>query len=161
MSKIEFTPIGVIHSPFDNTIGTPIQAIAAHNINGTIEIFAGYEDGLKDIDGFSHLMLFYHFHMAKTKSLLVTPFLDNNIHGCFATRSPSRPNAIGFSIVKLVEVAGSVLHIQGVDIINNTPLLDIKPYIPEFDLFDSCSTGWFEKSKHKLRDTKDDGRFSS
>lgn len=161
MNKIEFLPIGVIHSPFQNTTGTPIQAVAAAEVNGSIEVFPEYVDGLKDLGGFSHLMLFYHLHLVKTKALIVTPFLDNDSHGCFATRSPSRPNSIGFSVVKLVAVTGNILQIQGVDIINDTPLLDIKPYIPDFDSFTNCDIGWFEKNRHKLHQVKDDGRFSS
>lgn len=156
---IDYKPIGIIHSPFKEAKGTPIQAVAAQEIVGSIELDPEYVAGLKDIEGFSHLMLLYHFHLIRESSLLVKPFLDNELHGIFATRSPSRPNSIGISVVRLIKVEGNKLYIKDVDTIDGTPLLDIKPYVPKFDIRETEKTGWFEKSIHKLSHTKDDGRF--
>lgn len=115
---------------------------------------------MKDLEGFSHIILLYHFHLAAECSLLVKPFLDAELRGVFATRSPSRPNPIGLSVVRLVGVEANILHIQDVDIIDGTPLLDIKPYVPDFDVRKVECFGWLENNIHKLLNTKDDGRFS-
>ena len=155
----DYKPIGVILSPFKEPKGTPIQAAAAWDVAGVIEIKPEYAAGLKDIEGFSHLILLYHFHLVKETSLVVKPFLDNEPHGIFATRSPGRPNAIGLSVVRLSKVEENRLHILDVDIIDGTPLLDIKPYVAEFDVRKAVKNGWFEKNVHKLATTKDDGRF--
>lgn len=156
---ISYKPIGTIHSPFKEAKGTPIQAVAAQGADGSIELEPQYVAGLKDIEGFSHLMLLYHFHLIRESSLLVKPFLDNELHGIFATRSPSRPNSIGISVVRLIKVEGNQLYIKDVDTIDGTPLLDIKPYVPKFDIRETEKTGWFEKNIYKLSHTKDDGRF--
>ncbi|HWR05767.1 tRNA (N6-threonylcarbamoyladenosine(37)-N6)-methyltransferase TrmO [Sporomusa sp.] len=156
---INYTPIGTIHSPFKEPKGTPIQPTAALDIAGVIEINPEYAEGLKDIEGFSHLILIYHFHLLKGSSLLVKPFLDNELHGIFATRSPSRPNLLGFSVVRLTRVEGNKLHILDVDIVDGTPLLDVKPYVSKFDNRETVRNGWFEKNIHKLSITTDDGRF--
>jgi tRNA-Thr(GGU) m(6)t(6)A37 methyltransferase TsaA len=156
---INYTPIGTIHSPFKEPKGTPIQPTAALDIAGVIEINPEYAEGLKDIEGFSHLILIYHFHLLKSSSLLVKPFLDNELHGIFATRSPSRPNLLGFSVVRLTRVEGNKLHILDVDIVDGTPLLDVKPYVSKFDNRETVRNGWFEKNIHKLSITTDDGRF--
>ncbi|BBB93395.1 MAG TPA: tRNA (N6-threonylcarbamoyladenosine(37)-N6)-methyltransferase TrmO [Methylomusa anaerophila] len=158
---ISYKPIGIIKSPFKEPKGTPIQPTAAKGIAGVIEIYPEYMDGLKDIEGFSYLILIYHFHLAKESALLVNPFLDNEAHGIFATRSPSRPNSIGFSVVRLTRVEQNKLHVQDVDIIDETPVLDIKPYVAEFDVREGGKIGWFEKNVHKLSVTKDDGRFAN
>lgn len=157
---MQFKPIGVIQSPFQEPRGTPIQPTAASEVAGTIEIYPDYAAGLKDLEGFSHLILLYHLHLAKNAELLVKPFLGNEPHGIFATRSPARPNAIGLSVVRLVKVEGRRLHIQDVDIVSGTPLLDIKPYVAEFDARTEVRSGWFEQNLHKLSTTRDDGRFS-
>jgi tRNA-Thr(GGU) m(6)t(6)A37 methyltransferase TsaA len=156
---INYKAIGIIQSPFKEPKGTPIQPTAAKDITGVIEIYPEYVEGLKDVEGFSHLILIYHFHLVKDASLLVKPFLDNELHGIFATRSPSRPNSIGFSVVRLTRVEGNKLHIQDVDIVDGTPLLDIKPYVSAFDIREAVKTGWFENNVHKLSTTRDDGRF--
>lgn len=156
---INYKPIGLIRSPFIEAKGTPIQAVAARDIAGSIEVAPEYVEGLKDIEGFSHLILLYHFHLITDSSLLVKPFLDNELHGVFATRSPSRPNSIGVSVVRLIKVEGNILYIKDVDTIDGTPLLDIKPYVPEFDIRETEKIGWFGKNIHKLSQTKDDGRF--
>ena len=160
MNEIKYKPIGVIHSPFKEPKGIPIQPAGAQGIDGTVELFPEYTEGLKDVEGFSHLILIYHFHLSKESPLKVKPYMDNKVHGVFAMRGPSRPNSIGISIVRLVRVEGNILHIQDIDIVDGTPLLDIKPYVPEFDIRKVERTGWLEKNVHKLSTSKDDGRFT-
>jgi tRNA-Thr(GGU) m(6)t(6)A37 methyltransferase TsaA len=159
MKEIQFTPIGMIHSPFKEPKGTPIQSIAAKGIEGTVEIFQEFAGGLKDIDGFSHIMLICHFHLSKEPSLKVKPFLDDQKRGIFSTRAPNRPNPIGISIVQLINVEGNILRVKDLDIVDGTPLMDIKPYIPEFDIRETARIGWLEKNLGKLSTLKDDGRF--
>jgi len=160
MDEIKYKPIGVIHSPFKEAKGVPIQPAGAKGIDGTVEVFPEYAEGLKDVDGFSHLILIYHFHLSQRAPLEAKPYLDNETHGVFAIRGPSRPNPIGISVVRLVRIEGHTLHIQDVDIIDGTPLLDIKPYVPEFDIREVEKIGWLEKRVHKLPTAKDDGRFT-
>jgi len=160
MKEIKFKPIGIIHSPFKEPKGTPIQPASAKGIRGTIEIFPEYAEGLKDLKGFSHIILIYHFHLSKTSSLMVQPFLEKALHGVFATRSPSRPNPIGISTVKLLSIENHVLFVENLDIIDGTPLLDIKPYVPEFDKKEIVKIGWLTKNINKLSTAKDDGRFN-
>jgi tRNA-Thr(GGU) m(6)t(6)A37 methyltransferase TsaA len=160
MSEIKYKPIGVIHSPFKEPKGTPIQPAGAKGIKGIVEIFPEYAEGLKDIEGFSHVILLYHFHLSKGSALTAKPYMDNETHGVFAMRGPSRPNPIGISVVCLVKVEGNMLHIRDVDIVDGTPLLDIKPYVPEFDTREVERIGWLEKSVHKLSASRDDGRFT-
>ncbi len=159
MSEIKYKPIGIIHSPFKETKGTPIQPAAAKGVQGTVEVFPEYVKGLKDIDGFSHLILIYHFHLALSATLEAQPFMDDETHGIFAIRGPSRPNPIGLSIVRLIKAKGRFLHIQDMDIVDSTPLLDIKPYVPEFDTREINKIGWLEKRVAKMPAQKDDGRF--
>lgn len=157
---INYQPIGVIRSPFKEPKGTPIQPTGAQDIDGVIEVYPEYAEGLKDVEGFSHLILLYHFHLIKESSLLVEPFLDNEPHGIFATRAPGRPNAIGLSVVRLIKVEGHKLQIRDVDIVDGTLLLDIKPYVPDFDVREGVKSGWFAKNIHKLPVARDDGRFT-
>ncbi len=157
--EMHYIPIGIIHSPFTEPKGTPIQPSAAMGIEGAIEIFPEFTEGLKDIDGFSFIILLYHFHLVHGWNPKVTPFMDTEPHGIFATRAPSRPNPIGLSIVRLMSVEGNVLKIHDVDIIDGTLLLDVKPYVPEFDVRETARTGWLEKNVHKLKDSRDDERF--
>ena len=159
MNEIRYKPIGIIHSPFKEPKGTPIQPPGAKGIAGTVEVFAEYAEGLKDLEGFSHIILIYHFHLSKRSPLKVKPFMDTETHGVFAMRGPSRPNAIGLSVVHLVGMQGNLLRIQDVDIVDGTPLLDIKPYVPRFDIREVEKIGWLEKNVHKLPTSKDDGRF--
>ncbi len=160
MEDIVFRPIGVIHSPFSEPKGTPIQA-AARDEAGTVEIFEQFAEGLKDLDGFSHIILLFHFHRSKESSLLQKPFLDDHPRGVFSIRSPSRPNPIGMSVVKLERVEGNILHIRGVDMIDGTPLLDIKPYIPAIDSRTGGKAGWLEGKTRGFGEKRDDGRFST
>ena len=159
MEKICYNPIGIIYTPYKKTEGVPIQATAAKGVSGRIEVFPEYADGLKDIQGFSHIILIYHFHMSGEPRLRIKPFLDNRLHGVFSTRAPLRPNKIGISTVRLLNVEENILYIQDIDILNKTPLLDIKPYVPEFDVRYPVKTGWLEKNIHKLQTTVADKRF--
>jgi tRNA (adenine37-N6)-methyltransferase len=158
-SEFTYKVIGVIHSPFKEPKNVPIQAAASKGTEGTIEIYPEYAEGLTDLEGFSHIILLYHLHLARDSSLMVKPFLDDRLHGVFATRSPARPNRIGFSIVRLERIEGNILHISDLDIIDGTPLLDIKPYIPAFDCVKAEKIGWFSGKIDKLDVTRDDGRF--
>jgi tRNA-Thr(GGU) m(6)t(6)A37 methyltransferase TsaA len=157
---IEFQAIGIIHTPFVTSEGTPIQPAYAAGVCGSVEVFAEYEAGLKDLDGFSHIVLLYHFHRSQGFSLELVPFMDTQSRGVFATRAPKRPNAIGLSLVALVRIEGRVLHIQNVDILDGTPLLDIKPYVPEFDSCTGVRTGWLEKVRESGVTGRSDDRFT-
>jgi len=160
MTEIRYKPIGIIHSPFKQPSGTPIQPAGARDIEGTVEIASEYAAGLKDIEGFSHITLLYQFHLSKGYSLTVKPYMDEQSRGVFATRAPSRPNPIGMSVVRLVRVEGNRLYIKGMDIVDGTPLLDIKPYVPQFDTPPVDKIGWLEEAVNKLPKAKDDGRFA-
>ncbi len=160
METLTYEPIGVIRSPFREPEGTPIQPAAARGTAGTVEVFQRYAEGLKDLDGFSHVVLLYHFHEAGPPALLVTPFMDDRTHGVFATRAPARPNPIGLSIVRLLRIDANVLHVRDLDVLDRTPLLDIKPYAPEFDVQEPTRKGWLEERVDRLPEASDDGRFS-
>jgi tRNA-Thr(GGU) m(6)t(6)A37 methyltransferase TsaA len=159
MAKVQYESIGVVHSPFAEPKGTPIQPKGGKGITGTVEVSPQYVKGLKDLDGFSHIILVYHFHQSEGYSLRVKPYMDDKEHGVFATRAPSRPNPIGVSVVRLEKIEGNVLHVRDVDIIDGTPLLDIKPYVPEFDASEVPRIGWLEDRVKRLGETTDDGRF--
>ncbi len=157
--KIEYEPIGTIYSPFTEVKGMPIQPVGAEGVKGTVEILPAYAAGLKDLAGFSRIVLLYHFHRVKEAKLIVTPFMDSRPRGIFATRAPRRPNPIGLSIVKLNAVEGCTLHIENVDILDGTPLLDIKPYIPEIDRQEAERIGWLKGAGGRFSDKKSDDRF--
>lgn len=157
--KIEFTPIGIIHSPFTELEGMPIQPAGASGVTGRVEMFKDFHPALKDLDGFSHIILLYYFHRSHGFDLHVVPFMDSQPRGLFATRAPKRPNPIGISVVQLDKIEDAVLHIQNVDILDGTPLLDIKPYVPEFDAPIEVRTGWLEKSGETVSKRKSDERF--
>ncbi len=156
---MEFSPIGTIETPFKQREGMPIQPSGAKGIKGRIHIAPAYEQGLADIDGFSHLILLYHFHQSTGFDLMVTPFLDTTPRGVFATRAPRRPNPIGLSIVRLIARKGNVLEIKDIDVLDNTPLIDIKPYVPGFDIKKVTASGWLERSQKNARNMKSDNRF--
>ena len=160
MTLIEYHPIGIIHSPFKTPEGTPIQPTGAKDVEGSIEIFPEYTAGLDDLTGFSHIFLIYHFHLSKKFSLKVTPFLDNRQRGLFATRAPSRPNPIGLSVVRLVDITDGTLMVKDIDAVNGTPLLDVKPYVPEFDVRKVDQIGWIGQRTREIEGAVDDGRFS-
>ncbi len=157
--KIEYRPIGVVHSPFAELSGMPIQPSRAKDVAGTVELFPEFHEGLKDLDGFSHIILLYHFHMVTGYRLQVVPFLDTEIRGLFATRAPKRPNPIGLSVVRLEDIQGSVLSVLDLDILNGTPVLDIKPYVTEFDERRDVRIGWLEAARRQDRKTLSDDRF--
>lgn len=161
MSQIIFTTIGTIHSPFAHPQGAPIQPPAAANVPGTVIIFPKYQEGLQDLQGFSHLFLIYHFHLSNPYTLKVKPFLDDVSRGVFATRAPARPNPVGLSVVRLDRVEGNTLFILDVDVVDGTPLLDIKPYVPAFDIRAEASSGWIAANLEKLPTVRADGRFST
>jgi tRNA-Thr(GGU) m(6)t(6)A37 methyltransferase TsaA len=152
-------PIGVIHSPFTSIENMPIQPKGATDVEGTVVVQDCYVEGLRDLDGFSHIYLLYHFHKADKTSLIVTPFLDTHERGVFSTRSPLRPNHIGLSIVQLVGVEKNRLLIRGVDVLDGTPLLDIKPYIARFDGVQSSTSGWMQANAEEVAATRSDDRF--
>jgi tRNA-Thr(GGU) m(6)t(6)A37 methyltransferase TsaA len=157
--EINYRPIGLVHTPFKDIEGMPIQPSGAAQIQGSVEIFPEFADGLQDIEGFSHLILLYHFHRAEAPKLLVTPFLDSRPHGIFATRAPTRPNPIGLSIVRLLQREGNILQIENVDLLDGTPVLDIKPYVPEFDQHPADRIGWLEQARGQVRAKRSDDRF--
>jgi tRNA-Thr(GGU) m(6)t(6)A37 methyltransferase TsaA len=158
-AQIVFTQIGTIRSPFTDISGMPIQPSGARGVKGTVEIFAEYAEGLCDLDGFSRIILIYAFHKCDSCQLTVTPFLDTNPRGIFATRAPCRPNPIGLSVVRLIGVQGRTLIIEDVDVLDGTPLLDIKPYVPQFDAYTDASCGWLEKSAQGAKSFRSDKRF--
>ena len=137
----------------------PIQPAGAKGTTGTVEVLPEFCAGLEDIEGFSHIILVYHFHLSAKHSLKARPFLDEKARGVFAMRGPSRPNAIGISAVRLVKVEGCVLHIEDVDIVDGTPLLDIKPYVPDFDWRSAERTGWLDSKSQNAHRQRSDGRF--
>jgi tRNA (adenine37-N6)-methyltransferase len=139
-------PIGVIHSPFTDKAQTPIQPTRSQAV-GQVEVFPEFADGLQDLEGFSHIILLYIFHQSHGYTLRVKPFLDDQLRGLFATRYPCRPNPIGLSVVRLLVQQDSILDIEGVDVLDGTPLLDIKPYVPDFDVRNGTRTGWYETRK--------------
>jgi len=159
MEKISYRPIGIIHSPFKDIKGMPIQPTGAEGVAGTVEVNQEFIEGLKDLEGFSHIILIYHFHQSEGYALWVRPFLDDNLRGVFSTRVPKRPNPIGISVVKLIKLEGNMLHIENVDVVDNTPLLDIKPYVPEFDSLKAERTGWLSEKASKAERVKSDRRF--
>ena len=161
MSEVRYKPIGVVHSPFKKPQNVPIQAAISKGIKGTVEVVRRYVEGLKDLEGFSHIILIVHFHKSKAYSLLVKPYLDENLRGLFSTRAPSRPNPIGISIVRLTRIEDNILYIEDLDIIDGTPLLDIKPYVPNFDQRKKVRIGWLRNKIERISIISDDGRFAA
>jgi tRNA-Thr(GGU) m(6)t(6)A37 methyltransferase TsaA len=157
--QIMYRQIGVIHSPFQDIEGMPIQPAGAGGIRGTVEVYPEFLPGLRDLDGFSHVILLYHFHRAGTPQLVVTPFMDAQAHGVFATRAPRRPNPIGLSVVRLLSIEGDLLRVENVDVLDGTPLLDIKPYVPEFDQYSAERVGWLARAGGQVRNKRSDDRF--
>jgi tRNA-Thr(GGU) m(6)t(6)A37 methyltransferase TsaA len=135
-------PIGLVHSPFAEATGTPIQPGLAQGAEGVVEVFAQYVEALKDLAGFERIWLLYWFHKAAPVRLTLRPYMDDNLRGLFATRAPCRPNPIGMSAVRLLRIDGCNLHVADLDILDDTPLLDIKPYAPRLDHFDVSRVGW-------------------
>ncbi|MFN8474126.1 MAG: tRNA (N6-threonylcarbamoyladenosine(37)-N6)-methyltransferase TrmO [Anaerolineae bacterium] len=159
MVSVTYTPIGIIHTPFTELRGMPLQSVAAQGVTGYIDLAVEYQDGLQDIEGFSHLLLIYHLHLSQGHKLRAMPFLDDQPRGIFATRAPKRPNPIGLSIVRLVGIENSRLLIEDVDILDGTPLLDIKPYVPLFDDRMNARIGWFKTNIERVFSVRADERF--
>ncbi len=157
--EIKLEPIGTIHSPYTKLHDMPIQPSAARGVKGQVEVYEKYIPALSDLEGFSHIYLLYHFHLAKSHQLKVIPFLDDQERGLFATRAPKRPNPIGLSVVKLIRVKGHILHVENIDVIDGTPLLDIKPYVHEMEAVKDLRIGWLEKHASKIRSQLSDKRF--
>ncbi len=158
MKNFTLTPIGVIRTPFRQPAGTPIQSSRAKGARGKVRLFLGFEKGLKDLEGFDRIWLLYWFHKSAEPSLLVTPFLDAQPHGVFATRAPARPCPIGLSAVRLLRIReGGILEVADIDVVDGAPLLDIKPYVPEFDSYPESRAGWLDGPV--LRRRLADGRF--
>ena len=159
MDQINFTPIGFIHSPFTQIHNMPVQPAAAKGVKGSIIINEEYVDGLSDLEGFSHIYLLYYLHLSKSYELKVIPFLDNQQRGVFSTRAPKRPNPIGLSVVKLIKIKFNIIEVENVDMIDGTPVLDIKPYIPEMEGVVDYEIGWLSDNKEKIRSQLSDKRF--
>ena len=160
MEQINIQPIGVIRTPHTDIKNMPIQPIAAEGVKGYIELLPEYTEGLCDLDGFSHITLLYHFHKIEGYQLKVIPFMDTVERGIFSCKAPKRPNAIGLSTVRLLSIEGNIVHIDQVDMLDGTPLLDIKPFYPRYDNRDNVSIGWLEKNKDlPLEVLKADERF--
>jgi tRNA (adenine37-N6)-methyltransferase len=157
--KIELEPIGIIHSPFTDLEKMPVQPKGAADIEGTIEVNPAYSAGIKDLEGFNHIFLIYFFHKAEKTSLTVIPFLDTVERGVFSTRSPLRPNHIGISIVQLVNIKDNVISVKGIDVLDGTPLLDVKPYVENFDSVKSSLSGWMKASEDEVARMRSDDRF--
>jgi len=156
---MQLNPIGIIQTPYNTLEQMPIQPKGAKGVIASIKINDEYVMGLKDLNGFSHIYLIYHFHQTTRSELEVIPFMDTTKRGVFATRSPLRPSHIGLSITELVSIDDNIVTIKGIDVLNGTPLLDIKPYIPQFDGVKKIKTGWMNKKESEVADTRSDKRF--
>lgn len=160
--QINLQQIATVRSPFCDLVNMPVQPKGAKDTYATIEFKKEYEEGLKDLDGFSHVYLIYYFHEVKAPKLSVIPFNDktHTPRGVFSTRTPMHPNSLGLSVVELVKVKGNIVTIKGVDILDGTPLLDIKPYIENFDKVEGASrSGWMRSSADEVSEKKSDDRF--
>lgn len=153
-------PIGVVRSRFTEAVGMPIQTAGAAEEPGRVELYPAFEAGLRDIEGFEFLWLITHLHQVATERLEVLPFLDTESHGVYATRAPARPNRLGLSLVRLLRREGRVLHFEGNDMLDGTPLLDIKPYVPKFDSRETARVGWFGQRLDRLDSTRADDRMA-
>ena len=158
-NKITYKIIGIIHSPHKSIEGIPIQPIGAKGIKAEIELYEQYQEGLKDLEEFSHIIVIYNFHKSKDFILKVKPFLDKETHGVFATRAPKRPNSIGLSVLKLNKIVKNILYVENVDILDGTPIIDIKPYASKFDFVENERNGWLEKIIDRSNVKKSDNRF--
>jgi len=159
MQTITFTPIGIIHSRHKTKVGTPIQPSRLERCDGEVEIFPEFITGLRDLEGFSKIWLLFHLHAMTEFKLEVKPYLDDQTRGVFATRAPSRPNPIGLSLVDLISIDGGIIKVNGLDILDGTPLIDIKPFIPDVDHVDGVKVGWLEGKTHHFKDHLADKRF--
>lgn len=159
MHSFTFEPIGILRTPYLNIKDMPIQPSGASGIRGTLILDPAYRQGIKDLDGFSHIFLIYVLHQAGQPQMTVIPFLDQKPHGVFATRSPKRPNPIGLSIVRLISVDENILTLENVDMLDGSPVIDIKPYVPAFDQPENVKVGWLSKSSQEVKTKRSDDRF--
>jgi tRNA-Thr(GGU) m(6)t(6)A37 methyltransferase TsaA len=159
-NPIALRPIGYFQTPHTDEKHMPIQPSGARGVPGAILVLPEYRDGLADLEGFSHLIAIYHLHRVRGHALRVTPFLDTEEHGVFATRSPKRPNALGFSVLAIAGVEGGVVRVENVDMLDGTPVLDIKPYVPDFDVWPAGRIGWFAGRSGRAETHRSDGRFA-
>jgi tRNA-Thr(GGU) m(6)t(6)A37 methyltransferase TsaA len=159
--EIRLQPIGVIHTPFKENTGTPIQPEGGCDVEATVEVEPRFAPGLADLEDFSHIVLLYFFHRCDDTRLTVVPFLDHAQRGVFSTRAPVRPNHIGMSVVRLHRIEGNILYIRDVDILDGTPLLDIKPHIPRIDCPGEARIGWLQDRVGGIGDRRDDGHFTA
>ena len=157
--EILYKPIGIIHTPFKAIEGVPIQPAGAFGIVGEVKVNKKYSTGLKSLEEFSHIILIYHFHLSGKYKLKVIPFMDIEEHGIFATRAPNRPNPIGISVVKIRTIEKNIIWVENIDVIDGTPLLDIKPYISHFNNVSEEKNGWYSRSKSDVRKIRADSRF--
>jgi tRNA-Thr(GGU) m(6)t(6)A37 methyltransferase TsaA len=157
--SISLVAIGIIHSPFERLENMPIQPTVEAAAPGTVEVYPEFAEGLKDLQGFSHIYLLYYFHKTRAPQLLVKPFLDSQLRGIFATRAPVRPNPLGLSLVRIVKIRGNVIDVAALDVLDGTPLLDIKPYVPDFERPTRVRVGWLARSRSSVRKRRSDSRF--
>ena len=160
MDDVVLTPIGVVRTPFADHAGMPIQTVAATGVRGRIELLPEYAAGLADLEDFTFLHLITYLHRTGPASLRVLPYLDTTERGVFATRSPKRPNPLGLSLVRLTGIEGAVLQVEELDLLDGTPLLDIKPYVPPFDERADARYGWFEQRAQNVHSVRADARFA-
>ena len=158
---ISYRPVGVVRSPFTRLEGMPLQSVAAEEVHGWIELRPELAPGLRDLDGFSHLHVVSHLHVGAPGGLEVRTFLDNEVRGVFATRSPRHPNPIGLSVVRLLGVDGATLEVAGLDLLDGTPVLDLKPYVPAFDAVVAERTGWLHAAAPRVHQVRADARFDA
>jgi len=159
-NRCSYEPIGMIRTPFESPDGMPIQPVGDGAVEGRVELEEAYTDGVSDLDGFSHCILLYHFHASdETTSLAVEPFLDDEPRGVFSTRAPQRPNPIGLSVVEIESITAETMTVNGIDVVDRTPLLDIKPFVPDFDAPADVETGWLTASRETIGSTQADERF--
>jgi tRNA (adenine37-N6)-methyltransferase len=156
---MQLTQIGIIHSPFTHAAGTPVQPSYAAGTEGHIEVFEPFVEGLRDLDGFQRIWVLFWCHLASKPKLTVVPYRDTVSHGLFATRAPARPNPIGLSTVRLYEIIGNLLQVGELDILDGSPLLDIKPYVSQYDNYPAQRCGWLDGDRTKRRAVVADGRF--
>jgi len=153
-AELAFRPIGYVRSSYTDPKKTPVQPVYTDGTQARVEVLPEYEAGLRDLEHFSHIYLIYHFHRARPTQLTLKPYLEDTEHGIFATRAPHRPNPIGFSLVRLVERQDNILIVEDVDILDGTPLLDIKPFIPRFDYRENVRAGWQEQVGEEAAQTR-------
>ncbi|MEN8125897.1 MAG: tRNA (N6-threonylcarbamoyladenosine(37)-N6)-methyltransferase TrmO [Bacteroidota bacterium] len=156
---LTYISIGTIFTPFNKKEGMPIQPVGAIGNRGRIEIKPEFAEGLANLDGFSYIILIYDFHKSEGFDLKIKPFLSEKEFGVFSTRAPKRPNSIGLSVVKLLSINDNIIEVENIDILNKTLLLDIKPYVPEFDIHNAEKIGWMENKLTNISNTKSDNRF--